>query len=154
MDGARCAHNADGELAEAISWDCPKGIKERSCNRFQFHWLYTKRVFRANRPLTKLEAGLENPPLSASKTRGPQVVERQHFAGFRCFNGLLLSQSLITDQVAGEELMHTALTVRAAHPMTGARNDQQIEILVGFDQRIRETHRRFGRDVLIHFPNN
>src|SRR5579871_5886458 len=61
---------------------------------------------------------------------------------------------LLAEQMMHEEIECASLGNRAGSAVVRARHNQQIEILSGLDQRIHETHRGFGRNVVIHFPDD
>src|SRR5688500_16257132 len=61
---------------------------------------------------------------------------------------------LFVEQVADKEILHPPLAVAAAHAVAAVWNDQQLEILVSFDERIDEPHGGFRRHVVVHFADD
>ncbi len=63
-------------------------------------------------------------------------------------------RGLGAEQMADEEILHAALAVRAAHAVAAAGHHEQVEVLVGLDERVDESHRRFRRDVVVHLADD
>ena len=59
-----------------------------------------------------------------------------------------------TQQVLHEEVVAFVLTVGFAHGVVGTGDEDELEVLVGFDERVDHLVGRGGVNVVVHFAND
>src|SRR5262249_13588777 len=57
-------------------------------------------------------------------------------------------------EMPNEKILHSPLAICSAHSVTGSGDHHKLEVFPSLDERIAESIRRFGRHVVVHFPNN